>query len=222
MTDDRHTRSVKVYPRFERFWHWGQMALIFFLFFTGLAVSGVHHLMPFGPAAMLHVVAAGLLIVLWIFAIFWHLTTGTWVHYVPSGEGLLKVARFYVYGIFKGEHHPYRKAYWRKHNPLQALTYLALKLILFPVIWISGLLYLSYNFWETVPNATFWLQITANLHVLAAYAIASFVVAHVYLLTVGHSFRAHVRPMITGYDDIALTPEEEAYLEADEPARIKP
>lgn len=69
---------------------------------------------------------------------FWHLTTGTWRHYVPTTNGLLRVAIFYVYGIFKGERHPYRKAYWRKHNPLQALSYLALKLFLLPAIWISG------------------------------------------------------------------------------------
>lgn len=219
---DKVIRSVKVYPRFERFWHWSQMALIFVLFFTGLGVSGVHQLIPFGPAAMLHTIAALLLIVLWVFAIFWHFTTGTWVHYVPTTDGLLKVARFYVWGIFKGEHHPYRKAYWRKHNPLQALAYLALKLLLFPAIWITGLIYLGYNyFWESLPDAPLMLQVVANLHVLVAYAIASFVVAHVYLLTTGHSFREHVRPMITGYDDVALTPEEEAYLEADEPARLK-
>jgi thiosulfate reductase cytochrome b subunit len=215
-------RKVKVYPRFERFWHWSQMALIFALLFTGLGLNGLHGLIPFGPAVMIHTLAALTLILLWVFAIFWHLTTGTWVHYVPTTEGLFKVARFYAYGIFKGEHHPYRKAYWRKHNPLQALTYLALKLFLFPAIWVTGLVYLGYNFWESAPGASFWLQVVANLHILVAYAIAAFVVAHVYLLTVGHSFREHVRPMITGFDTVALTPEEEAYLEQDEPGRLKP
>lgn len=215
-------RKVKVYPRFERFWHWSQMALIFALLFTGLGLNGLHGLIPFGPAVMIHTLAALALVLLWVFAIFWHLTTGTWVHYVPTTEGLFKVARFYAYGIFKGEHHPYRKAYWRKHNPLQALTYLALKLFLFPAIWVTGLAYLSYNFWESAPEASFWLQIVANLHILVAYSIAAFVVAHVYLLTVGHSFREHVRPMITGFDTVALTPEEEAYLEQDEPGRLKP
>jgi thiosulfate reductase cytochrome b subunit len=215
-------RKVKVYPRFERFWHWSQMALIFTLLFTGLGLSGLHGLIAFGPAVMIHTLAALTLILLWVFAIFWHLTTGTWVHYVPTTEGLFKVARFYAYGIFKGEHHPYRKAYWRKHNPLQALTYLALKLFLFPAIWATGLVYLGYNFWESAPDAPFWLQVVANLHILVAYSIAAFVVAHVYLLTVGHSFREHVRPMITGFDTVALTPEEEAYLEQDEPGRLKP
>ncbi|NHQ75563.1 cytochrome B [Roseovarius gahaiensis] len=215
-------RYVKVYPRFERFWHWSQMALIMVLLATGLALNGLHTLIPFGPATMLHIVAALALIVLWVFAIFWHLTTGTWKHYVPTRDGLLRVAQFYVWGIFKGEPHPYRKAYWRKHNPLQAITYLALKIILFPAIWISGLLALGWNLWEDIPNAAQLGGLVSNIHLLAAYAIAAFVVAHVYLLTVGHSFREHVKPMITGFDKVNLTPEEEAYLEADEPGRIKP
>jgi thiosulfate reductase cytochrome b subunit len=214
-------RYVKVYPRFERFWHWSQMALIMALLVTGLALNGLHGLLPFGPALTIHIVAALALIVLWVFAIFWHATTGTWVHYVPTKNGLLRVARFYAWGIFKGEAHPYRKAYWRKHNPLQAITYLALKVLLFPAIWITGLLALGWNLWEDVPGATFWASVVTNIHLLAAYAIAAFVVAHVYLLSVGHSFREHVKPMITGFDKIDLSAEEEAYLEADEPARIR-
>ncbi|MFC2967371.1 cytochrome b/b6 domain-containing protein [Acidimangrovimonas pyrenivorans] len=214
-------RQVKVYPRFERFWHWTQMLLIFGLFFTGLRIMGLHAFIPFGAAVMLHTLAALTLIVLWLFAIFWHLTTGTWRHYVPTSQGLFAVARFYAFGIFKGEHHPYRKAYWRKHNPLQALTYLALKLVLFPAIWITGLAYLSYNFWETQPGASFGLEVVANLHILIAFTIAAFVVIHVYLLTAGHSFREHLRPMITGFDTVDLSPEEEAYLARDEPGRLK-
>ncbi len=214
-------RLVKIYPLFERFWHWSQMVLIFVLLFTGFGLHGLHQLIAFEPAVMLHTIAALTLIVLWIFAIFWHFTTGTWVHYMPNSKGLWQVIRFYAYGIFKGEHHPYRKAYWRKHNPLQALSYLALKLILFPAVWLSGLAFLTYNFWEHRPNASFLLELVANVHLLAAYAIAAFIIAHVYLLTVGHSFKEHVKPMITGFDKVELTPEEEAYLAADEPARLR-
>jgi thiosulfate reductase cytochrome b subunit len=38
----------------------------------------------------------------------------------------------------------------------------------------------------------------ANLHALVANVIPSFIIVHVYLLTVGHGFRAHLRPMIRG------------------------
>ncbi len=215
------TRIVKVFNGFERFWHWTQMALIFVLLFTGFGIHGFHQLASFDNMVFLHASAAIALIVLWIFAIFWHLTTGSWRHYLPTTDGLLRVAKYYAFDIFKGEDHPFRKHYWRKHNPLQALTYLGLKLFLFPAIWLSGLIYLSYGLWSDGPQANHILQWVAIVHVAAAFGIAAFIIAHVYLLTTGHSFIDHVKPMITGFDEVELSEAEEAYLEEDEKRRIK-
>jgi len=132
----------------------------------------------------------------------------------------LKVAKFYAFGIFKGERHPYRKAYWRKHNPLQAISYLALKLFLFPAIWISGLLYLLYSFWGGAASGE-TLMWVAMIHTAVAFAILIFIIIHIYLLTTGHSFKEHVMPMINGFDEVELSAEEEAYLEKDEPGHIR-
>jgi len=213
-------REVMIFSRFERFWHWSQMALIFTLLYTGFNVHGYLQMMDFRQAAQLHTLAALALILLWIFAIFWHLTTGAWRNYLPTRKGLWAVARYYAWGIFKGEQHPYRKHLNRKHNPLQALSYLALKLMLFPAVWITGLLYLFYQLWQSLApaDALGWV---ALVHVAAALAILAFVIIHVYLLTTGDSFREHVKPMITGFDKVELTPEEEAYLEKDEPGHIR-
>ncbi|MBW8320846.1 MAG: cytochrome b/b6 domain-containing protein [Arenimonas sp.] len=214
-------RIVKVYPRFERLWHWSQVLLIFTLLFTGMGISGIHSLLPFGPAVILHTIAAMALLLLWLFAFFWLFTTGTWRQFVPSFNGVIQILRFYAWGVFKGEEHPYRKIYWRKHNPLQILTYFGLKAFIFPAIWITGLLYLSYDFWDHYVEAPQWLALVANLHLLTAYVIAAFVVIHVYLLTVGHGFVSHVKPMLTGFDEIDLTPEQERYLETNEPQRLR-
>jgi len=215
------TRSILIFDRFERFWHWTQAGAIMILLFTGFGIHGLHPFGDFGDLVSVHVVAALYLMVLWLFAIFWHLTTGTWRHYVPTGDGLFRVARYYAWDIFKGADHPYRKHFWRKHNPMQALTYLALKLALFPVIWLSGLAYLSYGFWSQGGMANASLEWVALIHTAAAFAILVFLILHIYLLTTGHSFVAHVRPMINGYDEVDLTPEEEAYLEKDEPKKIR-
>lgn len=215
-------RQVKVYPRFERLWHWTQMALIVVLMVTGFGLNGVHSLIPFGPAVMLHTSAALVLLAVWIFATFWLFTTGTWRQFLPRIDGMIAVARFYAWGVFKGEKHPYEKQFWRKHNPLQAATYFVLKWLIFPAVWSTGLLYLSYNFWEPMPNSGVWIEIIANIHLLAGYVVATFVILHVYLLTVGHGFRHHVKPMISGFDEIDLTQAQEAYLEQNEPWRLKP
>ncbi|MBD3787030.1 MAG: cytochrome b/b6 domain-containing protein [Sphingomonadales bacterium] len=205
-------RQVKVYTRFNRLWHWSQMVSILALVFTGARLLGLHQLIPFGPAVVIHTGVALALLVLWAFATFWLFTTGGWQQFVPRLQGMVKVARYYAFGVFKGEAHPYHKTYERRHNPLQAASYFALKMALFPAIWISGLLYLSYGFWDAADGQATWLTLIANVHVLAAFAIAAFVVIHIYLLTIGHGFRSHVQPMITGYDTVDLTPEAEAYL----------
>lgn len=214
-------RRVRIYSLFERFWHWTQMLLIMTLLFSGFGLHGLHHLIDFETAVNLHTTAALLLLLLWAFAVFWLFTTRTWRHFIPTWRGMWQVLRFYSYGIFKGEHHPYRKAYWRKHNPLQALAYLMLKIFLFPLIWTTGLAYLFYFLWRHLPQANDWLTWIAYVHTGAAYAILVFVLVHVYMLTTGHSFREHLMPMITGFDWVDLTPEEEAYLLKDEPENIR-
>jgi thiosulfate reductase cytochrome b subunit len=217
------TQTIKlmVFKRFERIWHWSQMALIFTLLFSGSAIYGVHHLVSFANAVTIHTWAALSLIIIWLFATFWLLTTGQWRHYMPTTKNLAQVARFYAFGIFKGEEHPYRKTYRRKHNPLQAITYLLVKTIIFPAIWLSGIPYLLISFGIGGFLNDWGLANIALIHTIAAIAISVFIIAHIYLLTTGHSFRAHVRPMITGYDDVQLTAEELAYLKADEPDLLK-
>ena len=216
--------KLQVFKRFERMWHWSQMALIFTLIFTGFRVHGTHELISFNTAVTIHTWAALILLVIWAFATFWLFTTGEWRHYMPTGSNLIKVARYYAFGVFKGEHHPYVKTYRRKHNPLQALTYLVVKTIIFPAVWISGIAYLLISFGLTDLVSVFGInsvEFTATVHTIAAIAIVVFVIAHVYLLTTGHSFVEHLKPMITGYDDVELTDEELAYLRADEPNRIQ-
>lgn len=150
-------------------------------------------------------------------AIFAHVETGEGkddIEFVaPPGE------RRRIAGV--GERHPYHKALLRKHNPLQAMAYRVLKLILFPDIWISGITYLLYGFCQELVLGRGWLEWVASVHIAAAYAILMFIIIHVYLLTTGHSFIDHVKPMITGWDEVDLSPEEEAYLLKDEPGRIR-
>lgn len=214
--------TIQVYKVFERIWHWSQAASIFILLFTGFAIHGTHQLIPFDTAVMLHTIVALALLMLWAFAVFWLFTTGQWRHYIPTTSNFIQVARFYAFGIFKGEHHPYRKTYLRKHNPLQALTYMAVKLFIFPAIWISGIVYLIISLGQKSWFAPIGgLEVVAVVHTLAAIAIMAFIIAHIYLLTTGHSFREHVKPMITGYDEVNLTDEELAYLKADKASKIK-
>lgn len=192
---------VYLFKRFERFWHWTQAALIISMLVTGFEVHGTYQLFGWESAATWHTQAAWGLMGLWAFAIFWHFTTGEWRQYIPTTRSMLDVAGFYAFGIFQGKHHPYLKTRDRKHNPLQRVAYLAVKLLINPLLWASGLLYLFYNQLATAGLAGVPLAAIALAHTAGAFLMLVFLIAHVYLGTAGHTPTAHFKAMITGWDD---------------------
>lgn len=194
--------KVMIFKRFERFWHWSQALLIFSLLLTGFEIHGSYNLLGFAKATDVHTLAAWALIVLWLFAIFWHITTGEWRQYMPTRKGLWAVAHYYMIGTFTGASHPYRKTSKAKHNPLQRLAYLFFKLIISPVIWVSGLLYLFYSQWPEALSNVLSLQAVATVHTIAAFTMMIFIIGHVYMTTLGHTLFSHIKPMITGYDTV--------------------
>lgn len=193
---------VLMFKRFERFWHWSQALLIFVLLFTGFAIHGTYEVMRFSTAVQVHTLAAWALIVLWVFAIFWHFTTGEWRQYIPTRDGLLAVMHYYLIGTFTGASHPYKKTTKAKHNPLQRLAYLFFKVVISPIIWVSGLLYLFYNDWPATLAGALELETVALVHTGAAFAMLAFIIAHVYMTTMGKTLTSHIKPMITGYEDL--------------------
>ena len=193
---------VLMFKRFERFWHWSQALLIFVLLFTGFAIHGTYDVMRFSTAVQVHTLAAWALIVLWVFAIFWHFTTGEWRQYIPTRDGLFAVMHYYLIGTFTGASHPYKKTTQAKHNPLQRLAYLFFKVVISPVIWVSGLLYLFYNDWPATLAGALELETVALVHTGAAFAMLVFIIAHVYMTTMGKTLTSHIKPMITGYEDL--------------------
>ena len=45
-------------------------------------------------------------------------------------------------------------------------------------------------------------QVVALVHTAGAFAILSFIVVHVYMITTGHTLFAHTRAMITGWEEV--------------------
>lgn len=204
-------RDVMIYTRYERFWHWSQAVLIFTLFFTGLGIHGAHALLKFGQAVTIHTYAAWALMGLWVFTTFWNFTTGQWRQYLFK-KGILKVIRFYAWGILVGEPHPYKKSLQRKQNALQSLAYMTFMVIIGPALWLTGIAYLFYNQWAGWAWAGDGLWVVATLHTAAAFAMGTFVIIHIYMTTTGKTPLHYVKTMITGYDKVELSEVEEAYL----------
>ena len=195
---------ILMYARFERFWHWSQSILVLLLLITGFEIHDSYQLLGFEQAVAVHSFAAWLLIGLWVFAWFWHLTTGEWRQYIPSTpERIICMCRYYAFEIFQGKSHPFHRDHLCKLNPLQCMAYLSLHMAISPAVWISGLLYLFYQDVMTLGILN-WLSLgtVALVHTAAAFMMLAFLVVHLYLaLTMDERPLSGLRAMITGYEE---------------------
>lgn len=192
---------IYIFKAFERFWHWCQALLIILMMFTGFEIHGTYRMLGYERAAGFHTAAAWILITLWVFAIFWHFTTGEWRQYVPTTDKLLAMMKYYLSGIFGHAPHPFRQTVLRKHNPLQRLAYLFVKLLINPLIWITGLAYLYYNELNAF-GIKIGLGTIAQLHTIGAFLMLTFFIVHVYFATTGHTWTSHIKAMITGWEEV--------------------
>ena len=198
-------RKIYIYKRFERFWHWMQALLVFFLALTGFEIHSSYQLFGFEQAVAFHNFAAWAFIILIIFTIFWHFTTGEWKQYIPTLNFLKAQLNYYILGIFKGAPHPTKKTVYNKFNPLQRLIYLGLKVFGIPVMVISGLLFLFYRYPQGGEIKVIYiegLEIVALIHTLGAFVLIAFVIAHIYLTTTGHTPLTAIKAMISGWEEL--------------------
>jgi len=197
------SQKIYVFKVFERIWHWSQASLIIFMLITGFEVHGSYQLFGFGQAANLHTIAAWTLIGLWVFAIFWHFTTGEWKQYIPTMDKVVAMIKFYSVGIFINAPHPFHATTLKKHNPLQRLAYLGVLLFIGPLLWFSGWFYLFFGEWSAWGVDKYVsLEWVAFFHTAGAFMMLLFLIAHVYLTTAGHTPTSHIKAMITGWEEV--------------------
>jgi len=200
---------VMIFKRFERLWHWAQAGLILVLLFSGFEIHGSYDFQGFEDAVTMHRTAAWSLVTLWMFAIFWHFTTAEWKQYVPTLKKVDAMVRYYLLGIFIRAPHPFRQTMLRKHNPLQRLAYLFLWVVISPMIWLTGWAYLFYAQWGDWGLDQFLvLEQVAFFHAIGAFMMLIFLIAHIYLITTGRTVLAHMKAMITGWEEIDPDHEE--------------
>lgn len=201
-------KQTYIYRSFERFWHWSQVLLIFFLMFTGFEIHNSYKIVGFQNAVKWHNMAAWAFLVLIIFAIFWHFVTGEWKQYIPTSKYVKEQFKYYISGIFKGAPHPTKKTRYNKLNPLQRLIYLGLKLLVIPVQVLTGFIYMYYIY----PNNPIHepsMGVIAIIHTIGAFVLIMFVIAHVYLTTTGEKVFTSIKAMITGWEIVDVDEKEE-------------
>ncbi|MDP4115004.1 MAG: cytochrome b/b6 domain-containing protein [Bacteroidota bacterium] len=201
-------QKVYLYRAFERFWHWSQALIIFFLALSGFEIHGSFSFLGYQSAVKYHNMAAYALVILIIFAIFWHLATGEWKQYVPTAKNIKAQINYYLLGIFKNAPHPTRKTVLSKLNPLQRLVYLGFKILIIPTMVLSGLLYMFYRYPQngSIEGLNIEsIKTIALFHTAGAFILVAFVIVHLYLITTGTTITSNLKAMVTGYEELEDT-----------------
>jgi thiosulfate reductase cytochrome b subunit len=195
-------KKIHLYTRFERLWHWSQAILIISLGVTGFCVHGTYRINTFEQSYQLHRLLGFALVILFLFVVFWFLTTGQWKQYKPSRQKISKQIRYYTVGMFRGEPHPYEKSESIKLNPLQRITYLGFLALIFPVMATTGLMMIFYDQVRVVIPVP--LETLAFIHTVAAFLLVIFFIVHVYMTTTGHTVFSNIMAMITGSEEVVV------------------
>lgn len=208
---DPRAHKTYMYTVYERQWHWLQTAVIFGLLFTGLIIHKpeMFGFLSFRYVVQIHNILAAILVINAGLALFYHVASGEIRQYLPQPRGFfyqsMAQASYYLSGIFRGKSYPFAKTPEKKLNPLQQLTYFAILNVLLPAQIITGALIWGAQTYPDLADSLGGLPFLGPLHSLMAWMFASFIVAHVYLTTTGHTPTAHIKAMITGWDDVELT-----------------
>ena len=190
-----------LYGGFERFWHWTQALLILMLAVTGFEVHGSIELLGYRQAVSIHNASAVGLMVLIAFAVFWHFTTGEWRQYIPTSHMMRAQLEYYVTGMFRDAPHPTKKSHANKLNPLQKVVYLGSKVLVLPVMVISGVLYQLHRYRGEALFGPKMLTAVAVMHTAGAFLLIAFATSHIYLTTTGETPVSNLKAMLTGHEE---------------------
>lgn len=128
--------------------------------------------------------------------------------------------RVYVFGIFRNAPHPTKKTVLSKLNPLQKLIYAGLKVLVIPVMVLTGFIYMFYRYpqrYEVLGLNISGLQTIAVIHTIGAFLLVAFLIAHLYLITTGQTVTSNLKAMITGYEELPSAEEADRPKNATEP-----
>lgn len=202
------TKKVYLYPLWLRIWHHMNALLMLSLIFTGVSMqysNPDYPLIRFDIAVAVHNISGVLLTMSYIYFFVIIVFTSIGRYYVMR-QGFFKSlfiqARYYIFGMFRGESTPYPVNENRKFNPIQQMSYNVVQHAITPISLITGwaLLYP-----ETIVLNVFGyggIFLTSLLHVIAGFSISVFLLIHIYFITVGHTVTSNLKSMITGYHEI--------------------
>jgi len=200
--------KLYLYPVWVRFWHWANAILCLLLILTGLSMQysdPEYPIIRFDWAVSIHDVSGIILIISYIIFLIGNIFTPNGSQYLFRIRGyfrnVTRQARYYAFGMFKGEKPPFEITKSNKFNPLQRFSYVFIMYISMPVIIITGLMLLYPEYLLHGVFGTFALHTTDIIHVVLGFIVSLFFVVHVYFCSIGSRPLSNYRSMFTGYHE---------------------
>jgi thiosulfate reductase cytochrome b subunit len=198
--------STPVYDGWVRSWHWVNALFFLVLLITGLRIhfgGREDPLLSFETAFHTHNLVGAAMIIWFAWFLVMGIFTGNVGSYWKTPKswvrGMIRQARYYLYGIFRGEAHPFHPEKTRRFNPLQQMIYLSVMFLLFPLLIATGIL-LLYPEWlpeKIAGRNSGW--VIATVHYLIGWTLIMFFVVHVYMITLGDRTSYLFRGMVDGF-----------------------
>jgi thiosulfate reductase cytochrome b subunit len=207
-TRDQRRKEI-LHPLMVRIWHMIHAIAIVLLVVTGLQLRFpdiVNWFGTFRSAVNFHNILGFIVLfdyLLWFG--YYVVTRGLVKQYIPTPEdftiGIPTQSTYYFARIFFGDPAPFDPTPEAKFNALQKTTYFGIMFVLVPLQIITGLLLWDLERFRGLIEALGGVRVIDAFHIILAYIVAAFLIAHVYLATLGHTFFSHFKAMIVGYED---------------------
>jgi thiosulfate reductase cytochrome b subunit len=207
-TEDQGRKEI-LHPLMVRIWHMIHALAIVLLVLTGLQLRFPDLVGWFGSfrsAVNIHNILGFIVLfdyLLWFG--FYAVTRGLVKQYVPTPEdftiGIPTQSTYYFARIFFGDPAPFDPTPEAKFNALQKTTYFGIMFVLVPLQIITGVLLWDLERFHALIEALGGVRVIDAFHIILAYIVAAFLIAHIYLATLGHTFFSHFKAMIVGYED---------------------
>jgi len=202
-------KKIYLHPLPVRLWHWINAGTFLVLIITGLQIryKDMISLMGFKTAVSIHNFFGIVLALNFLLWLIYYVFSGNLRVYLPALSpksfliGSLRQARYYGYGIFFGEENPHKPTPEQKFNPMQQMAYLNIMALFLPLQILSGLMMWDTNAFRSWIALLGGIRIVDTFHVLLFFFFTSFLFIHIYLATLGHTPTAHIKAMISGFEE---------------------
>lgn len=201
--------AIYLHPLPVRIWHWVNAIGFVLLILTGIQLryADVIGVWRYETAVNLHNWVGFAVIANYFIWLGYYLGSDRITNYHPVlnaktfVKNFFRQARYYSYGIFKGETSPHHVQPYEKFNPMQRLTYQQVMLIMVPIQFLTGLMLWDVQRFAGAISALGGIRVVATIHVLLFIAFVAFVLIHAYMGALGKTPSTHFREMITGYEE---------------------